>query len=169
MKRYAKSVVFYPYENPVNLRHILDPSGSPGQAIRMKVIFLASSKSGEYVDINESRSDFVQLGPLGPLMLLMSCHAFNTLQALHLCVLHPNTFFVMLSCGPWELLESTAPRRGQDSAPPRLLHAAPLPHLTRRQFSLVNAPDPVQEAVAAADLNATWEYIEAANVAEIAW
>ena len=47
-----KSVVFYPYENPVNLRHILDPPGSPGQAMRMKVVFLASSKSGEYADVN---------------------------------------------------------------------------------------------------------------------
>ena len=44
--------MLYPYENSVNLRHILDPSGSPGQAIRMKVIFLASSKSGEYDDKN---------------------------------------------------------------------------------------------------------------------
>ena len=47
-----KSVVFYPYENSINLHHILDPPGTPGQAIRMKVIFLASSKIGEYDDIS---------------------------------------------------------------------------------------------------------------------
>ena len=44
--------MFYPYENPVNLRHILDSPGPPGQAIMIKVIFLASSKNGEYNDTN---------------------------------------------------------------------------------------------------------------------
>ena len=51
-RRYSKFAVFRGTEKSVNYRDILDCRVSPGQATRIKIVYLTSSKDGDYADID---------------------------------------------------------------------------------------------------------------------
>ena len=49
--RYAKFAVFRGTEKSVNYQDILDCCVSPERAMRIKIVYLTSSKDGDYADI----------------------------------------------------------------------------------------------------------------------